>query len=342
MVKNGATVKYTYVYEDGLLRQMSRGSRVYDFIYDAYGNPVSIAYRSRATANPLYYYYGTNSRGDVVSLYDSNGLVVALYEYDAYGKLLSIKNPIGGTITGDTNIAIVNPLRYRGYVYDTETGFYYLQSRYYDPTTCRFINADGYCATGQGITGNNMFAYCNNNPVMYADPAGNCSKHVGYYMPSCPDCNPDLGALIAERGAHWAVVNTEILNYNPGPYGVPNSHTVDNADGYIRERWYGPDGRAVKDKHHTDHGNSKLHHNPHIQYWKWDDPKNPKLLSNSTASEVTSINWAVVGGIGLIGVGLVLTVYFVGNDVTGAGVIDDVAIAPAIGLITKGVQMVTT
>lgn len=75
VVKNGTTVKYTYVYEGGQLLQMSRGSRVYDFIYDAYGNPVSIAYRSQATANPLYYYYGLNSRGDVMSLYDSNGLV---------------------------------------------------------------------------------------------------------------------------------------------------------------------------------------------------------------------------------------------------------------------------
>ena len=65
-----------------------------------------------------------------------------------------------------------NPLRYRGYVYDTETGLYYLQSRYYNPAWGRFINADAYASTGQGIIGNNMFAYCGNNPVIRHDPTG--------------------------------------------------------------------------------------------------------------------------------------------------------------------------
>lgn len=62
------------------------------------------------------------------------------------------------------------PLRYRGYVYDTETGLYYLTSRYYNPVWGRFINADGYASTGQGFTGDNMFAYCNDNPVNYMIP----------------------------------------------------------------------------------------------------------------------------------------------------------------------------
>ena len=63
-------------------------------------------------------------------------------------------------------------MRYRGYYYDTETGFYYLQSRYYDPEICRFINADSYASTGDGFTGLNMFAYCNNNPILYLDSSG--------------------------------------------------------------------------------------------------------------------------------------------------------------------------
>ncbi|MCI8620183.1 MAG: RHS repeat-associated core domain-containing protein, partial [Oscillospiraceae bacterium] len=66
----------------------------------------------------------------------------------------------------------VNPIRYRGYYYDTETGFYYLQSRYYDPAISRFINADSYGSTGQAFLGTNMFAYCNNNPVLGIDPDG--------------------------------------------------------------------------------------------------------------------------------------------------------------------------
>ena len=71
-----------------------------------------------------------------------------------------------------SHIANVNPIRYRGYYYDVETGFYYLQSRYYDPEVGRFINADEYISTGQGILGHNMFAYCLNNPVNRVDPTG--------------------------------------------------------------------------------------------------------------------------------------------------------------------------
>ena len=66
---------------------------------------------------------------------------------------------------------MINPLRYRGYYYDSETGMYYLQSRYYDPETGRFINVDGLVSTG-GFLGFNMFAYCKNNPVMLSDPSG--------------------------------------------------------------------------------------------------------------------------------------------------------------------------
>ncbi len=66
-------------------------------------------------------------------------------------------------------------MRYRGYVFDQETGLYYLQSRYYNPEVGRFINADAYTSTGQGMLGNNMFAYCNNNPVNRQDPSGSVS-----------------------------------------------------------------------------------------------------------------------------------------------------------------------
>ena len=78
----------------------------------------------------------------------------------------------------------MNPLRYRGYVYDTETGFYYLQSRYYDPEIGRFLNADAYTSTGQGVLGNNMFVYCGNNPASRCDTAGTieqkCYQETSY------------------------------------------------------------------------------------------------------------------------------------------------------------------
>ena len=108
------------------------------------------------------YYYVTNLQGDVVALLDASGNAVASYAYDPYGKVLSAEGTMAET----------NPLRYRGYYYDTESGLYYLQSRYYDPAVCRFVNADGYASTGQGVLGYNMFAYCNNDPVNLNDSKG--------------------------------------------------------------------------------------------------------------------------------------------------------------------------
>ena len=78
------------------------------------------------------------------------------------------------------SLAELNPLRYRGYVYDQETGFYYLQSRYYDPVTARFVNTDMYVSTGQRIVGNNMFAYCNNAPVSSFDHTGKATVTISY------------------------------------------------------------------------------------------------------------------------------------------------------------------
>ena len=80
----------------------------------------------------------------------------------------------------------LNPLRYRGYIYDAETGFYYLQTRYYDPQVGRFVNLDGLLSTGQGLLSYNMFAYCNNNPVCLSDPSG-CKPVFG----DCSCCDED-------------------------------------------------------------------------------------------------------------------------------------------------------
>ena len=103
----------------------------------------------------------------ILSVYNESGQQVAYYSYsDAWG------NHTAYVTTTAIEGAQYNPFRYRGYYYDTDLGMYYLQSRYYDAKICRFINADGYVSTGQGILGNNMFAYCGNNPVMRVDPTG--------------------------------------------------------------------------------------------------------------------------------------------------------------------------
>ena len=138
---------------------------VLDFVYDESGKPFALKYSTNGTSFQTYYYV-LNLQGDVVKLihyipgfeYES----VATYEYDAWGNIVSSSG----------RLAEINPLRYRGYYYDNETGFYYLQSRYYDPANRRFINADSLASTGQGILGSNMFAYVNNDPVNCIDPWG--------------------------------------------------------------------------------------------------------------------------------------------------------------------------
>ena len=97
---------------------------------------------------------------------DESGVRVVEYIYDAWGKLISTTGTLATTLGAD------NPFRYRGYYYDTETGLYYLTTRYYDPEVCRFISADVYMSTGQGVLGGNMWAYCLNNPVIFSDNIG--------------------------------------------------------------------------------------------------------------------------------------------------------------------------
>ena len=151
------TTEYTYVGEK--LVSMKSGETVMNFAYGADGSPYGFTY------NGTSYFYLLNLQGDIIGIHDASGNVVARYNYDAWGKLIS-------TTATNSAVALSNPLRYRGYVYDTETGLYYLQSRYYDPETCRFINADSLLVAGDYLQGTNMFAYCLNNPVMYSDPTG--------------------------------------------------------------------------------------------------------------------------------------------------------------------------
>ena len=104
----------------------------------------------------------------MVAILNSAGTAVVSYTYDAWGKILSTTGTMASTL------GLHNPLRYRGYVYDRETGLYYLQSRYYNPEWGRFINADdpGYMGADGTFSSYNLFAYCGNNPVMGYDPTG--------------------------------------------------------------------------------------------------------------------------------------------------------------------------
>jgi len=114
------------------------------------------------------YFFIKNIQGDVEKIVTHQGNVAVTYKYDAWGKLISKTD---NTVYG---IGELNPFRYRGYIYDDETGLYYLKSRYYDPITGRFLNADTYTDTETGSPlSTNMFSYCENNHINYIDFDGN-------------------------------------------------------------------------------------------------------------------------------------------------------------------------
>ena len=148
------------------MRQTGGGNTI-DFLYDENGSVYSIVY------NGTQYYLVKNLQGDVTQIRSVYGTVLVEYAYDAWGNVLDISGTYASTLGQN------NPIRYRGYYYDSETGFYYVSSRYYDPEIGRFINADGLVSTGQGILGNNMFAYCLNDPVNYEDSDGEMAAAAG-------------------------------------------------------------------------------------------------------------------------------------------------------------------
>ena len=162
--RSNGTDMYTYVYNGGQLVQMTKGNHTLYFTYDAGGTPATV------TLDGTTYYYITNLQGDVVAIWNQTSGYICDYYYDAWGKVIS------RSYSSNHLIDDLNPLLYRGYVYDQDTGLYYLQSRYYDPKIGRFINADSLVSTGQGLLGHNMFAYCNNNPIAYCDTSGTACK----------------------------------------------------------------------------------------------------------------------------------------------------------------------
>ena len=165
-------VEYTYEYLNGKLMHETRGEKVFDYCYDANGQLYAVSYKANSSTNAVTYYYAHNWRGDITSIYDGDGNMVAKYEYDDWGNVLTVTDANNKSITDKNHIANLNPFRYRSYYYDSESGLYYLMSRYYDPVVHRFLNADGYFQSGDNILDTNMNAYCRNNPIMNLDFTG--------------------------------------------------------------------------------------------------------------------------------------------------------------------------
>ncbi|MCV2231764.1 RHS repeat-associated core domain-containing protein [Acholeplasma manati] len=138
----------------------SNNQRIY-YTYDVDGSLISFRYNNNE------YFYIRNLQGDIIKIIDISGNVLVTYSYDAFG------NTLNTTDTSGISLSTINPYRYRGYRYDLETGFYYLQSRYYNPQIGRFISPDSInYLNPMSNSGENLYTYTANNPVMYTDSTG--------------------------------------------------------------------------------------------------------------------------------------------------------------------------
>ena len=158
---NGVVTKYT-LHGKNVVHMTSVTDELH-FFYDAQNRPAVVVYNGTA------YAYVKSLQGDIVAILDENGNTVVSYGYDAWGAPLWCTGELAETL------GKVQPFRYRGYVFDEETGFYYVSSRYYDPEIGRFISPDTtdvLTATPMGLTDKNLYAYCDNNPVVRVDHGG--------------------------------------------------------------------------------------------------------------------------------------------------------------------------
>ncbi len=173
---NGDTTIYSY--NGSLLLSEQNAERYIVYIYDENGSPVGFMCRrsedlvhGRLTNTDFdVYWFEKNLQGDVIYVRNENGLTLACYIYDAWGNFTT--HYVNG---GENTTVVYNTITYRSYYYDAELGFYYLTTRYYDANIGRFISPDRIdviTATPMGLTDKNLYAYCDNNPVMRADGDG--------------------------------------------------------------------------------------------------------------------------------------------------------------------------
>ncbi len=190
---------YQYFWNDGKLSALQCGQELVQIVYDPEGKPLLLKKGDKE------YYYVYNLFRDVIGILDSNGTQVVSYEYDAWGK------PVNTTDTSGANIAQLNPIRYRCYCYDTDTAFYYIKNRYYDPETGRFLNADTFAVVTDDLfscENKNLYVYCNNNPVRYRDLDGQLAVEVVVALANgvISSAGVLLGQMVGNQKIDWGEV----------------------------------------------------------------------------------------------------------------------------------------
>ena len=210
------------------------------FFYDADGNPSGIRYKNGSTTTD--YYFVCNWRGDVIRIYDGAGAVIANYNYDAWGNVISVTDANGAAITDSNHIANVNPLRYRGYYYDSETGFYYVSSRYYDPEVGRWTNADipeTLTADFENIMQYNLFAYSFNDPVNMSDETGtwpSWAKKVVAAVAVVAVVAAVAAVTVATAGAGTAAAVIAVGAAKGAAIGMASGAAIGAASGTVKHR----------------------------------------------------------------------------------------------------------
>ena len=316
-----------------ILAQTTNGKTLC-FFYDQQGNRVAMA-----DGKNNFYYYIYNVQGDVIALADaSTGKLAATYTYDAWGKIVKIngQNPED---VASTNIANINPFRYRGYYYDTETGFYYVSSRYYDPEIGRWINADDAIAgVGGDIRGYNLFAYCMNDPVNMSDHTGHWPQWIKNAASAVVNAVKKAVTVVANtvKSAVSSASNILKASSNSLPKkGEPgSSKTLPNPDGTPKQkRWYGPDGNPERDRDYNHPGNMPF---PHDHEWKNGERGNEHLLPDPSYE----MSWEPVIGAGLVVICTVGIIAVAADDFTGVGVADDFLFGPLGAGVGEGLIMI--
>ncbi len=243
---NGKTT--TYHYNNGMLLSEQTGDETLRYYYDATGKVTSLTYKKGSNAE-VSYFYTRNLQGDIIAIYrNSDSALIGTYEYDLWGRPVSVTEATKGI---DTNgILAKNPFRYRGYYYDTETGFYNLSARYYDPEVRRFISADDMIASvGTSVQGHNLFAYCFNNPVNMADPSGHWPREITAGIATVAAIVAGAGLLVgapivAIPAASVAIAASAGYSLQTAHYDVRKSLNTDipqNEDDAVLAKWHGPD-----------------------------------------------------------------------------------------------------
>lgn len=218
--KIGNIITKYYYDGDKLVLQKNNKDTIW-FNYDAYGMPIGFIY------NGTQYIYNTDEQGSVTAIYNIAGEKIAEYLYNGWGEVINQ--------SGDKEIAKLNPLRYRGYYYDEESGFYYLNNRYYDSSIKRMINMDRYTDTGFGMFSHNMYAYCENTPVNASNYSGNVPAWVKKHSKSPSGKNYFWKSITNNSGVNCYAYAVDLSNRkNPGELCGYNFH-YNFTETYIRD-----------------------------------------------------------------------------------------------------------